>query len=153
MANKLEELHKHYSSMSDEELKRIVTVDFSDYQEEALNIAKSELRKRGIADISRESNIDYDVKKTETLTIKKVLIRAALFILWLFGWLFINMIYVENKSALRDLEIYVLKDLIQIENTKTIALIIGYTIGPLQFVIFALLFIGFYFITKRTKHI
>ncbi|MEW6068280.1 MAG: hypothetical protein AB1610_08320 [Nitrospirota bacterium] len=154
MANNLEELRERYSSLSDEDLKRIVTVDFSDYQEEALNIAKSELQKRGITDISRTSNINQDVKKTERKSkIKKVLIRTALYILWIFGWLFINMIYVENKSSIRDFEIYVLKDIIKIEDIKTVALIVGYTIGPLQFVIFALLFIGFYVITKKTKHI
>ncbi len=153
MTNNLEELRERYSSLSDEDLKRIVTVDFSDYQEEALDMAKRELQKRGITDISRSTAARQDSQETKKSKIKKILTRTTLYILWLFCWLFINMVYVENKSAIRDFEIYVLKDLINIEDVKIIALIIGYTIGPLQFIVFGLLFVGFYLITKKTKYI
>ncbi len=153
MTNNIEKLSERYSSMSDEDLKRIVTVDYADYQEEAIDVAKAELQKRGIADISKSSTQSHDDKKTKKSKTKKILARITFYILWLFCWLLINMVYVENKSEIRNFEIYALKDIFKIEDLKTIALIVGYTIGPLQFVIFGLLFYGFYLITKNTKHL
>ena len=151
MTNNIEKLSERYSSMSDEDLKRIVTVDYADYQEDALDIAKSEFQKRGITDISISSTQSHDFNKTEKSKIKKILARTIFYILWLSCWLLMNMIYVENKSELSDIEIYLLKEMFKIEDLKTMALIVGYTISSLQFIIFGLLFYGLYLITKKTK--
>jgi len=48
MADDIQELRKRIHSLSDEELVDMVTVAAVDYREDAINIAKMELRSRGV---------------------------------------------------------------------------------------------------------
>ena len=48
MLDQWKELRDRFSKLTDEELLKIVTVEAKDYRNEAVDIAKSELRARGV---------------------------------------------------------------------------------------------------------
>lgn len=54
MTDELKDLRKRFSNLSDDELLKIVHIDYADYREEALVIAKEELNKRNIQEIKKE---------------------------------------------------------------------------------------------------
>ena len=55
MTDNLQEIRERIAGLSDEELVEMVTVEASDYRQEALDLAKTELTKRGV-DLSKKEN-------------------------------------------------------------------------------------------------
>ena len=54
MNNESEELKKRISLLSDDELLKLINVDFADYNEQAVSLAKKELSNRGVKNIKVE---------------------------------------------------------------------------------------------------
>jgi hypothetical protein len=73
MNKRLIELQHRYSQLSDDNLIRIVKVDFREYENEAVNLAKKELEKRNIdvADINSNEILINDKKNRNILLIFK----------------------------------------------------------------------------------
>lgn len=75
MNKELQELKARISSLSDEELLKMVYVDFADYREEAISFAKQELKKRSLEDVS-EKEIKEILEKS-TLDIEERELRLS----------------------------------------------------------------------------
>lgn len=51
MSDELKDLQKRISNLSDDELLKMIHINYADYREEAINIAKEEIKKRNIPEI------------------------------------------------------------------------------------------------------
>lgn len=69
MTDELKDIRERFSNLSDDELLKIVHVDYADYREEALEIAKDELNKRNILDI-KEDKKDELTNKPDDIPVR-----------------------------------------------------------------------------------
>ena len=69
MSDELRDLKARVSNLSDDELLKIVHVDSSEYREEAITIAKDELKKRNIKEIEEDKKEELQRKATVDLPV------------------------------------------------------------------------------------
>ena len=69
MSDELSDLRERFSNLSNDELLKIVQVDYEDYREDALDIAKEELKKRNIKEDIINDKKEEIIKKPVELPV------------------------------------------------------------------------------------
>ena len=70
MSDELSDLRERFSNLSNDELLKIVQVDYEDYREDALDIAKEELKKRNIKEDIINDKKEEIIKKPVELPVR-----------------------------------------------------------------------------------
>lgn len=91
-----EELKRKISSLSDEEIVRIVYTDSTDYRDEAISYAKEELKKRGLERIGNEK----DEGTKEQVVEKNAERKGVLLMVW-FKYVLVTAILVNMLTAIQ----------------------------------------------------
>lgn len=154
MTDNLDDLRDRYSTMSDEDLIQIVTVNASEYREDALRLAKEELSSRGNTDLSQHNNETSSVadKQKSKSPLVRISARIFLYPTWLIIWIIISGIfYSMARQNIGSFIYYLLHDVLNFSNIKTIAVAQGaFITASMVFLIFVLVK-GFLFVHRITK--
>ena len=145
-------LKERYSTLTDEELKKIIEVDCAEYLSDAVSLVQLELKNRGINcnhPVLKEN--DHSVDHSPPLkTSTKILLRCLLFPVWLVMSGIVMAVFGAMRPGIKEALIWLLKN-VGVSDLATLAAISGLGMTFFWFLLGLIYYLSFKFLIDMTK--